>query len=106
MSEWNNISVDDKPYRQFEKQTFFSNLFLALRAHTFLELVAKTFYWDHVHIKKCMLVDDKLQRQFEKKNQFMNILFQFCFILKSSYILKISLYDFYWHFVEKIYVCW
>ena len=67
MSEWNNISVDDKPYRQFEKQTFFSNLFLALRAHTFLELVAKTFYWDHVHIKKYMLVDDKLQRQFEKK---------------------------------------
>ena len=52
MSEWKKISVDDKPYRKFEKQTSFSNFLLALRAHTILELVAKTFCGDHVHIKK------------------------------------------------------
>ena len=107
MSEWKKLSVDDKPYRKFEKQTSFSNLFLALRAHTVLELVAKTFYGDHVHIKKGRLVNDKLLRQFEKKKSIHGIYFSnFVLSLRAHTFLKISLYDFYWDFVEKIYVCW
>ena len=65
MLEWKKLSVDDKPYRKFEKQTFFSNLFLALRAHTFLELVTKNFYWDGFHAKKDLLVNDRVKSQFD-----------------------------------------
>ena len=65
MLEWKKLSVDDKPYKKFEKQTFFSNLFLALRAHTFLELVTKNFYWDHVHAKTDLLVNDRVKSQFD-----------------------------------------
>ena len=66
MLEWKKLSVDGKPYRKFEKQTtFFSNLFLALRARTFLELVTKNFYWDRVHPKKDLLVNDRVKSQFD-----------------------------------------
>ena len=65
MLEWKKLSVDDKPYKKFEKQTFFSNLFLALRAHTFLELVTKNFYWDHVHAKTDLLANDRVKSQFD-----------------------------------------
>ena len=59
------LSVDGKPCRKFEKQTFFSNLFLALRARTFLELVTKNFYWDGFHAKKDLLVNDRVKSQFD-----------------------------------------
>ena len=65
MLEWKKLSVDDKPYRKFDKKKLFSNLFLALRAHTFLELVAKNFNWDHVHTKKDLLVNDWVKSQFD-----------------------------------------
>ena len=80
MLEWKKLSVDDKPYRKFEKQTFFSNLFLALRAHTFLELVTKNFYWDGFHAKKDLLVNDRVNLT-GKENQCWSKLLEFGFIL-------------------------